>query len=225
MPPGDVVGRQLPFSLPGSGGEGARGHRRCERYQYAGLDASWAGGLRVWKELRRDRPPRGANGRYRCRWRRRSVPSCAISTADAAAAHSKPRRGRAAVGIRSRLNALLGGRSRCWRSRWRWSASRAADAGGHERRQELAIRAARGGDPAHAVRTIVSEGAILAAIGVALGFEGRWRRSRAALAAARSSPTIPRRSRLLRIRRGRLAARRYVPARRARHRFARAARE
>jgi ABC-type lipoprotein release transport system permease subunit len=41
-----------------------------------------------------------------------------------------------------------------------------------ERRQELAIRAALGATPAHAVRTIVGEGAILAAIGVAIGCAG-----------------------------------------------------
>lgn len=177
MDPGEVVGRQLPISLTALR---ARGRATVigvvSDIKYAGLKSPAGPALYVlWKEL-----PAGqtylavrtaGNPVSLAPSLRRIVrdldprmPLLPVRSLDEVVQRSVSDR---------RLNALLGGAV----ALLAFAVAMVGLAGSlmrvvTERRQELAIRAALGATPAHAVRTIVGEGATLAAIGVAIGCAG-----------------------------------------------------
>jgi putative ABC transport system permease protein len=177
MDPGDVVGRQLPFSLPGLRGRGrATVIGVVSDIKYAGLEAQAGPAVYVlWKEL--------PAGQTYLAVRTTAGPLSLAPSIRAIVRELDPRmpllpiRSLEEVVQRSvadrRLNALLGGSVAVLA----FAVAMVGLAGSlmrvvSERRQELAIRAALGATPAHAVRAIVGEGAILAAIGVAVGGAG-----------------------------------------------------
>jgi predicted permease len=177
MPPGDVVGRQLPLSLPGLRGRGrATVIGVVSDIKYAGLAAQAGPAVYVlWKEL--------PAGQTYLAVRTAGNPVSLAPSLRAIVRDLDPRmpllpvRSLDDVVQRSvsdrRLNALLGGAV----ALLAFAIAMVGLAGSlmrviTERRKELAIRAALGATPAHAVRTIVGEGAILAATGVAIGCAG-----------------------------------------------------
>jgi putative ABC transport system permease protein len=177
MEPGEVVGKQLPFSLPGLRGRGRPTVIGVvSDIKYAGLAAQAGPALYVlWKDL--------PAGHTYLAVRTAAAPLSLAPSIRAIVRELDPRmpllpiRSLDEVVQRSvadrRLNALLGGSV----ALLAFAVAMVGLAGSlmrvvSERRKELAIRAALGATPAHAVRAIVGEGAILAGIGVTIGCAG-----------------------------------------------------
>jgi predicted permease len=177
MPPGDVIGRPLPMVLPGLRGRGrATVIGVVSDIKYAGLAAQAGPAIYVlWKELpaghtfmavKTDGSPLSLAPSIRAIVRELDprMPLLPIRSLDDVVQRSVSDR---------RLNALLGGAI----ALLAFAVAMVGLAGSlmrvvSERRHELAIRAALGATPAHAVRTIVGEGAVLAVAGVAIGCAG-----------------------------------------------------
>ena len=177
MEPGDVVGKQLPFQLPGLRGRGRPTVIGVvSDIKYAGLAAQAGPAVYVlWKDLPAGHTFLGI--------RTAAAPLSLAPSIRAIVRELDPRM--PVLPIRSldevvqrsvadrRLNALLGGSV----ALLAFAVAMVGLAGSlmrvvSERRQELAIRSALGATPAHAVRSIVGEGSVLAATGVALGCAG-----------------------------------------------------
>lgn len=184
MPPGDAVGKQLPFPLPGLRGRGRPTVIGVvSDIKYAGLAAQAGPAVYVlWKDL--------AAGHTFLGIRTAAAPLSLAPSIRAIVRELDPRM--PVLPVRSldevvqrtvadrRLNALLGGSV----ALLAFAVAMVGLAGSlmrvvSERRQELAIRAALGATPTHAVRGIVGEGSGLAAIGVALGCAGALAMGRA----------------------------------------------
>jgi putative ABC transport system permease protein len=178
MRPGEVVGRQLPMRLPGPlrQRDPATVIGVVSDIKYAGLEAQAGPAIYVlWKEL--------PMGQTYLAVRTAGDPAALAPSMRSILRELDPRmplppvRSLAEVVQRSvsdrRLNALIGGAV----ALLAFAVAMVGLAGSlmrvvSERRQELAIRAALGATPANAVRTIVGEGALLAAAGVAIGCAG-----------------------------------------------------
>ena len=174
---GSPVGRELPVTLPGLRDRGrARVIGVVSDIKYGGLEAPAGGAVYVmWSEfaagrtfiaIRTPADPAVVAPALRAILRERDprLPLLPVRTLEDVVARSIADR---------RLRALLGGSV----ALLAFAIAMVGLAGSlmrmvSERREELAIRAALGASPARAVWTIVSEGATLSFIGVALGCAG-----------------------------------------------------
>lgn len=177
MAPGHIIGHELPTSLPGVR---QRGRPTVigvvSDVKYSGLDAQADAAVYVmWTQLPVGHPflaVRTSAGATAFAPALRAIereldprmPVMPVRTLDEVVARTVADR---------RLRALLGGSV----ALLAFAVAMVGLAGSLmrivlERRQELAIRAALGASPARAVRTIMSEGVVLAACGVALGVTG-----------------------------------------------------
>jgi putative ABC transport system permease protein len=177
LKPGQTIGGELPMPLPGLRTRGrATVVGVVSDIRYLGLDTAAGGTIYlVWNDLpagqpflaiRSAAPPATLAPSLRAIMRDIDprMPMTPVRTLDEVVQRSV---------ADERLRALLGGSV----ALLAFAVAMVGLAGSlarvvHERRQELAIRAALGASPSRAVRTIVNEGAVLAAIGVIIGLVG-----------------------------------------------------
>ena len=184
MPPGDVVGRELPVSLPGLRG---RGHPAVigvvSDVKYLGLEAQAGPTVYLrWRDLPAGQSylaVRSSSGAAAIAPQLRAVlraidprlPLMPVRSLDEVVERSVADR---------RLRALLGGAV----ALLAFAVAMVGLAGSltrvvSERRRELAIRAALGATPARTVRAILGEGTVLVAAGIAIGLGGALAAGRA----------------------------------------------